>query len=142
MPVAQRDPYEVLGVPRDAGQDDIQSAYRRLARQYHPDVNKEPGAEDRFKEVSEAYDLLRDPEHRAEYDSGGRRRQAGYPFAGDVAGSHDLEDRLVGDLVAHVDGHRVVALGIEALTALADSPNPLALEDRLHLLHDGLKPDR
>ena len=82
MPVAQRDPYEVLGVPRDAGQDDIQSAYRRLARQYHPDVNKDPGAEDRFKEVSEAYDLLRDPERRAEYDSGGRRRQTGDPFAG------------------------------------------------------------
>jgi DnaJ-class molecular chaperone len=54
----------VLGVPRDAGQDDIQRAYRKLARTYHPDVNHDPGAEDQFKEVSEAYDVLSDPQTR------------------------------------------------------------------------------
>src|SRR3954470_22024524 len=68
MPVAFRDYYEALGVPRDAGNDDIRSAYRKLARQYHPDVNKDPGADQRFKEVSEAYEVLRDSEKRARYD--------------------------------------------------------------------------
>jgi curved DNA-binding protein len=68
MAVGSRDHYEALGVSRDASQDDIRSAYRRLARQYHPDVNKEPGAEDRFKEISEAHEVLRDPEKRDRYD--------------------------------------------------------------------------
>src|SRR3954453_13665813 len=67
MAVAFRDYYEVLGVPRDASTEDIRRAYRRLARQYHPDVNKEPGAEERFKEISEAYEVLRDPEKREQY---------------------------------------------------------------------------
>src|SRR5215210_2650883 len=66
-----RDFYEVLGVGRDASADDIQSAYRKLARTYHPDVNKDPGAEDRFKEVSEAYDVLSDPEMRHRYGAFG-----------------------------------------------------------------------
>ena len=69
--MARRDFYEVLGVGRDASADDIQSAYRKLARTYHPDVNKDPGAEDRFKEVSEAYDVLSDPELRRRYDAFG-----------------------------------------------------------------------
>ena len=64
--------YQLLGVPRDASQDDIQRAYRKLARTYHPDVNKDPGAEDRFKEVSEAYDVLSDPQTRRRYDAFGR----------------------------------------------------------------------
>jgi curved DNA-binding protein len=64
--------YEVLGVPRNASQDDIQRAYRKLARAHHPDVNKDPGAEDRFKEVSEAYDVLSDPGTRRRYDAFGR----------------------------------------------------------------------
>jgi len=69
--MARRDFYEVLGVGRDASADDIQSAYRKLARTYHPDVNKDPAAEDRFKEVSEAYDVLSDPELRRRYDAFG-----------------------------------------------------------------------
>jgi curved DNA-binding protein len=68
MPVASSDYYEALGVSRDASSDEVRRAYRNLARKLHPDVNKEPGAEDRFKEVSEAYDVLRDPEKRARYD--------------------------------------------------------------------------
>jgi curved DNA-binding protein len=64
--------YQILGVSRDASQDEIQRAYRKLARTYHPDINRDPGAEDRFKEVSEAYDVLSDPQTRRRYDAFGR----------------------------------------------------------------------
>jgi curved DNA-binding protein len=63
-----RDFYEDLGVSRTATPDELQRAYRKLARTYHPDVNKDPGAEERFKDISEAYDVLSDPELRAKYD--------------------------------------------------------------------------
>jgi curved DNA-binding protein len=63
-----RDYYEVLGVSRTADADELQEAYRRLARRYHPDVNKDPAAEERFKEVNEAYHVLADPDTRARYD--------------------------------------------------------------------------
>ena len=63
--------YETLGVGRDAKADEIQRAYRKLARTYHPDVNKDPGAERRFQEISEAYDVLSDPETRRRYDAFG-----------------------------------------------------------------------
>ncbi|GAA2910397.1 J domain-containing protein [Streptomyces mexicanus] len=63
-----RDFYEVLGVPRTADRDEIQRAYRTLARKYHPDVNKDPQAEERFKEINEAFSVLSDPEQRARYD--------------------------------------------------------------------------
>ncbi|GAA4197932.1 curved DNA-binding protein [Streptosporangium oxazolinicum] len=66
-----RDFYEILGVRRGASQEDIQRAYRKLARANHPDVNKDPSAEDRFKEVSEAYSVLSDPETRRRYDAFG-----------------------------------------------------------------------
>lgn len=63
-----RDFYEVLGVARTADQDEIQRAYRTLARKYHPDVNKDPQAEERFKEINEAFSVLSDPEQRTRYD--------------------------------------------------------------------------
>lgn len=66
--MTDRDYYEVLGVGRSASADDLKSAFRRLARQYHPDVNKEPDAEERFKEINEAYAVLSDPDRRAAYD--------------------------------------------------------------------------
>jgi curved DNA-binding protein len=66
--MATRDYYEVLGVARTASQEEIQRAYRTLARRFHPDINKEPGAEDRFKEITEAYEVLSDAEQRARYD--------------------------------------------------------------------------
>lgn len=66
-----RDFYEVLGVPRTASQEEIQRAYRKLARTYHPDVNRDPSAEDRFKEIAEAYQVLSDPEIRRRYDAFG-----------------------------------------------------------------------
>ncbi|MCF6509362.1 J domain-containing protein [Blastococcus sp. MG754426] len=69
--MADRDYYAALGVGRGASAEEIQRAYRKLARQYHPDVNKDPGAEEKFKEVSEAYDVLSDPETRRRYDAFG-----------------------------------------------------------------------
>jgi curved DNA-binding protein len=89
LPVAFRDYYEVLGVPRDASSDDIRGAYRKLARQYHPDVNKDPGAEDRFKEIAEAYEVLRDPEKRERYDRLGANWKAGEDVSG-AAGFGDF----------------------------------------------------
>ena len=77
MAVGFRDYYEALGVPREASDEDIRRAYRKLARENHPDVNKDPGAEDRFKEISEAYEVLRDPEKRERYDRLGANWRAG-----------------------------------------------------------------
>jgi curved DNA-binding protein len=87
MAVAFRDYYEVLGVPRDASTEDVRRAYRKLARQNHPDVNKDPAAEDRFKEISEAYEVLRDPEKRERYDRLGANWRAGQ----DVSGAEGFE---------------------------------------------------
>jgi curved DNA-binding protein len=67
----RRDFYETLGVSRDASPEELQRAYRKLARTYHPDVNKDPGAEERFKDISEAYDVLSDPDQRRRYDAFG-----------------------------------------------------------------------
>ena len=75
-----RDYYELMGVPRDATADDIKRAYRRLARKYHPDVSKEADAEARFKEIGEAYEVLKDPEKRAAYDELGSRWKEGQDF--------------------------------------------------------------
>jgi curved DNA-binding protein len=68
-----KDYYAIMGVARDASPEDIKRAYRRLARKYHPDVSKEKDAEERFKEIGEAYEVLHDPEKRAAYDQLGKR---------------------------------------------------------------------
>ena len=75
-----KDYYKLLEVDRTAKADDIKSAYRKLARKYHPDVSKEPGAEARFKEIGEAYEVLQDPEKRAAYDQLGDRWRGGQEF--------------------------------------------------------------
>ena len=75
-----KDYYQVLGVPRDAGVDQIKKAFRRLARQYHPDVSKEPDAASRMSEVNEAYAVLSDVERRAAYDAIGQGRRQGESF--------------------------------------------------------------
>ena len=75
-----RDYYEILGVTRAADADEIKRAYRKLARKFHPDVSKEKNAEDKFKEVQEAYEVLRDAEKRAAYDHLGRDFRNGQQF--------------------------------------------------------------
>jgi curved DNA-binding protein len=98
-----KDYYDILGVEAGAGDAEIKSAYRRLARKYHPDVSKEPGAEDRFKAINEAYEALRDPQKRAAYD---QLRARGYrpgddvqPPPGGFGGGHggvDFEEIFAG----------------------------------------------
>ncbi|MEL7061024.1 MAG: DnaJ C-terminal domain-containing protein [Acidobacteriota bacterium] len=76
--MSYKDYYGALGVAKDASSEEIQKAYRKLARKYHPDVNRSEGAEDKFKEITEAYEALKDPEKRATYDQyGSAWRQAG-----------------------------------------------------------------
>jgi molecular chaperone DnaJ len=85
--------YELLGVGRDVDPDSLKKAYRRLARQYHPDVNKDPAAEERFKEIGRAYEVLSDPQARARYDQFGEAGLGGgggMPDMGDMGGFADL----------------------------------------------------
>jgi molecular chaperone DnaJ len=96
-----RDYYETLGVSRDADKEEIKQAYRRLARKYHPDVNKEAGAEERFKEINRAYEVLSEPEVRARYDrfgeagvSGAAAAGAGFQDMGDMGGFADIFESI------------------------------------------------
>lgn len=75
-----KDYYKILGISREASQEEVKRAYRTLARKYHPDVSKEPDAEARFKEIGEAYEVLKDPEKRAAYDQLGSQWRAGQDF--------------------------------------------------------------
>ncbi len=91
--------YDLLGVSRDADPDTLKRAYRRLARQYHPDINKDAGAEDRFKEIGRAYEVLGDPEKRARYDQFGEAGlggSAGMPDMGDMGGFADIFETFFG----------------------------------------------
>ena len=99
-----KDYYAALGLQKDATADDIKRAYRKLARKYHPDVSKEANAEARFKDVAEAYEVLKDPEKRAAYDNAGQRWQqrgqsggpppdwnSGYEFQGADFGDAEMD---------------------------------------------------
>jgi len=96
MAEAPRDYYEVLGIPRDADASAIKDAFRQLAMKYHPDRNKSPDAEERFKEIAEAYAILSDPKKRSEYDTRGHAGVAGFSAEdlfsgidfGDIFGNH------------------------------------------------------
>src|SRR5436309_2128487 len=100
--MAKRDPYEVLGVPRDASADEIKSAYRRLARRHHPDVNPDdPSAKDKFQEIGEAYSVLSDPDRRAKFDRFGSMDEGPEnPFfnAGGGGGFGDLFEMFFGSV--------------------------------------------
>jgi len=80
MAIKFKDYYETLGVSRTASQEEIQRAYRKLARKYHPDINKAPNAEEKFKEINEAYEVLKDPEKRSKYDQLGPEWRSGQDF--------------------------------------------------------------
>jgi curved DNA-binding protein len=107
MAVAFQDYYETLGVARDASAEDIRRAYRKLARKYHPDVNKEPDAEDRFKQISEAYEVLRDEEKRARYDRLGANWKAGQ----DVSGTPGFDQGFGSSGFGHGEGFDDVRVG-------------------------------
>jgi curved DNA-binding protein len=155
MSVGFKDYYEVLGVPRDASPDDIRRAYRQLARQYHPDINRDSDAEDRFKEVGEAYEVLSDPEKRERYDRLGDRRRAGAEapdmadfedlfggggFGSDArvefgeAGFSDFFERLFGENAGAADGRplrgrdREAVLDLSLEEALAGGRRRLSLD--------------
>jgi molecular chaperone DnaJ len=97
--VTRRDYYELLGVGRDAGDGEIKKAFRRLARELHPDVNQAPDAEEKFKEAAEAYEVLSDPDRRATYDRYGHEglRSGGYePSFGGFSSFADIFDMFFG----------------------------------------------
>lgn len=119
--MAKRDYYEVLGVARGASEDEIKRAHRKLARQYHPDVSKEPKAAERFAEVQEAYDVLSDAQKRKQYDQFGhaaagvgpdmyeqmrRAQQAGGGGYGQTVSPEDFESGQFGDIFDQLFGQR------------------------------------
>jgi curved DNA-binding protein len=122
-----KDYYAILGVPRDAGADVIKTSYRKLARKFHPDVSKEKDAEEKFKEVSEAYETLRDAEKRAAYDQLGQHAEGaefrpppdwgqGQGFGG---GQFSFDDVDLADLFAGLSGRARAGGGRRA-----DRPHP------------------
>ena len=96
------DYYKTLGVDKKASQDEIKKAYRKLARKYHPDTNKDPGAEERFKQISEAYDVLSDEEKRKRYDRGGSVFAQGSPFGGSGGGATATDFGSFSDILSGI----------------------------------------
>ena len=107
-----KDYYAILGVERDADAEAIKKSYRKLARKYHPDVSKEPGAEEKFKDVAEAYQTLSDPEKRAAYDRLGTQAPGGdFQPSPDWReqfgqGEMNFDDLDLADLFAGLQGRR------------------------------------
>ena len=148
------DYYATLGIEKSASQADIQRAYRKLARQFHPDINKESGAEDRFKQIGEAYEVLKDSEKRAKYDRYGnawksandrpaplpqagktttlgreRRTPGGFDFGGGPSGFSSFFDMLFGG------GGRPRRPRTTLFTASAGGPRARRRSGSRHLKH-------
>lgn len=99
----KRDYYEVLGVTKTSSADEIKKAYRKLAKKYHPDISKEPDAEEKIKEVNEAYEVLSDPQKKANYDRFGHAKPGGFGGAGHGQGFGGFED-IFGDFFGDIFG--------------------------------------
>src|SRR6185436_8309219 len=133
-----KDYYEILGVKRDASNDDIRKAYRKLAHKYHPDVSKDPKGEEQFKAVAEAYQTLKDPEKRAAYDNLGKHRPGeefrpppewGSQFG---EGNFSFDDVDLADLFAGLGGGLFRSSGRRSRTAAGEDYEvtaPITLED-------------
>jgi curved DNA-binding protein len=152
MPLSYTDYYDVLGVSRDADQDAIRRAYRKLAREYHPDLNSDSDAEERFKELGEAYEVLSDPDKRERYDRlGARWREAereapdgsfedffsheGFGDGGTVEFGEDLFEALFGARGGHAGGplrgrDREALLELSLEDALTGGRRRLTLDGR------------
>lgn len=156
-----KDYYKIMGLSRSATQDEIKRAYRKLARKYHPDVSKESNAEQRFKEIGEAYEVLKDPEKRAAYDRLGADWRAGQEFRpppdwdrgfsfagggftpGDASQFSDFFESLFGRGFAWGGGREVQARGEDTYAKVV-----IDLEDAYHgatrtlnLRHTEVSPD-
>ena len=122
-----KDPYEVLGVPRDASDEEIKKAYRRLAKQYHPDVN--PGnrqAEEKMKEINAAYDAIKDASARQSYAAGGSTGSAGTGGYGGYGGAYGPYGSPFGDAMAgsRGSGGPIPGILLRAFTAMASRASP------------------
>ena len=101
--MSKRDYYEVLGVSKSASKDEIKKAYRKLSKKYHPDINKESGADEKFKEVKEAYEALSDDQKRAQYDQFGHT-DPNQGFGGGFGGGGDFGGFGFDDIFSSIFG--------------------------------------
>ncbi|OZI67094.1 DnaJ C-terminal domain-containing protein [Bordetella genomosp. 11] len=137
-----KDYYDILGVTRDVGEDDLRRAYRKLARQYHPDVSKEADAEVRMRDINEAYDVLRDAEKRAAYDNlaagvsanGAHRPPPGWDQGFEFSSAHGGEDTDFSEFFSSLFGNatRGRARGFRARGEDHHATIEVELEDTLH----------
>lgn len=122
--MAQRNPYAVLGVSRDATADEIKAVYRQLARTFHPDVSTDPGAEERFKAITQAFLLLNDPKRRARWDAG--QRDLPRPRPRRRRGAVEETEMQIGLRLAGIDLGGLVGVSVLVRRrTLFEDPEPL-----------------